>query len=72
MTGREAHLQELKAIKSRDAYFEGIRQIFDQMKDDFPLHQSLWMPSCDLQDAIMALEQGYRRVALVGNLKEKS
>ena len=65
MTGREAHLQELKAQRSRPEYFEGMRQIFDLLKDEFPLTKSMWLVNSDILDALMNLEQEYNREYLV-------
>jgi hypothetical protein len=61
----EPLLDELHRIRQRDLYFEAMRQIKDRLIDDFPLDTSLWMYSTDLTDAMMQLEQGYRRIALV-------
>ena len=61
MTGREAHLQELKAIKSRDEYLEGLRQILDQLIDNFPLDKWHIELYTDIVDALMALDRDYKR-----------
>jgi len=61
MTGRETYLRELKAQQSRDEYFEGIRQIFDQLKDEFSLDKTMWMANTDFMDALLRFEQGYKR-----------
>jgi hypothetical protein len=68
MEALEIFLKQLKLRKSRDVYFECIRQIKDQMIDDFPLDKSMWMAHSDLNDALMQLEQSYKRVDFV---KEK-
>ena len=65
MTGRKAHLSELKAIQSVDAYIESIRQIKDAMIDQFSLDKSMWMANTDFMDALMKLEQGYKRQTLL-------
>lgn len=65
MTGREAHLKELKSTGSRNEYFESMRQIFDQLKDEFPLTQAMWLSNSDLLDSLMKLEQDYKRGDLV-------
>ena len=64
MNALEELLEELNRRKSRDAYFEAMRQIKDALVDNFPLDKSLWMYSTDHMDSLIQLEQGYRRVAL--------
>ena len=64
MTAREAHLKELKA-GSREDYFEGLRQILDQVIDNFPLDKWHIELYTDVVDALMALDRDYKRRDLV-------
>lgn len=65
MTGREAHLNELKALHSRHEYLEGMRQIFDQFIDEFPVDKSSLEVITDWRDATLKVEQEMNRVQLV-------
>ena len=65
MTGREAHLKELKALQSPGEYFEGIRQIFDQLLDENPVDKSSLEVISDWRDATLKVEQELNRVQLV-------
>jgi len=64
-TGREQHLHELHAMGSRDAYFEGIRQIIDQLTDDFPVPRPMWVALSDLRAELSTLEQGYKMYSMM-------
>ena len=60
MTGREQHLHELKAIGQRDQYFEAIRQILDQLADEWPIPKGLWECRADIRMGLSTLEQGLK------------
>ena len=65
MTPREAHLNELKALQSRPEYLEGMRQIFDQLLDEFPIDKYKIEVISDWRDATLKVEQELNRVQLV-------
>ena len=65
MTGREAHLQELKALRLRREYFEGMRQIFDLLLDEFPVDKHEIELISDWRDATLKVEQEMNRVQLI-------
>ena len=61
MTGREQLLHELKALQSRKEYFEGMRQVLDQLIDNFPLDKWHIELYTNVVDSLMELEQDYNR-----------
>ncbi len=65
MSPLETFLKELKAMNSRPAYFESMRQIKDALVDNFPLDRSQWMCSSDTSDWITRLERSYNRTSFV-------
>lgn len=57
-------------MKSRDEYFEKLRQEKDELINNFPLDTSQWLVHTDFNDALNRLEQSYRRVDFVKGVND--